>query len=80
MQIERQSRKGNTAMTNHTDSASKSDALRQGDHVDIHSNGNFRCSGYVEDLMPQLRIVWIRDLRTGERKMLATDEHCIVRH
>lgn len=67
-------------MTNHTDSTPKSDALRQGDHVDIHSNGIFRYSGYVEDMMPRLRVVWIRELLTGERKMLSTDECCIVRH
>jgi hypothetical protein len=71
---------GNTEMANHTDSAPKSSALQHGDLVDIHSNGNFRYSGYVDDTIPQLNIVWIRELLTGERKMLSTDEHHVDQH
>ena len=54
--------------------------LRHGDHVGVHSNGNFHYSGYVDDTIPRLNIVWIRELHTGERKMLSTDEYRIVHH
>ncbi|WP_262106441.1 hypothetical protein [Arthrobacter sp. Marseille-P9274] len=67
-------------MRNHTASAIKSISLQHGDLVDIHSDGNFRYSGHVDDTMPQLNIVWIRELPTGERKMLSTDEYRIVQH
>jgi hypothetical protein len=67
-------------MRNHTASAIESFSLQHGDLVDIHSDGNFRYSGHVDDTMHQLNIVWIRELPTGERKMLSTDEYRIVHH
>ena len=57
--------KGQSIMTNNTGSALDSAALRQGDHVDIHANGHTPYSGYVEDTIPELNMVWIRKLRTG---------------
>ncbi|NMR32238.1 hypothetical protein [Crystallibacter degradans] len=53
-----------------------STTFRSGDRVDIRWNGH-SSNGYVEDAMPQLNVVWIRDLRTGERRMLSTDEYQI---
>ncbi|NKX56581.1 hypothetical protein [Arthrobacter mobilis] len=66
-------------MTNNTGSALDAAALGPGDHVEVHGNGHIRYSGYIEDTMPQLNIVWIRELRTGERRMLFTDECRIFR-
>lgn len=66
-------------MTDNTSSALDA-ALRRGDHVDVRGTGNVHYNGYVEDTMPQLNIVWVREQRTGERKMLLTDEcHIIIR-
>jgi hypothetical protein len=53
--------------------------LRQGDRVKIQSPGYPPYHGLVEDSMPALDVVWIRELRTGERKMLWTAEHHIDR-
>lgn len=67
-------------MTDSTGSALDSAALRLGDRVEyVHGNGHTRYIGYVEDTMPQLNIVWIREIRTGERRMLSTDECHIYR-
>jgi hypothetical protein len=67
-------------MANISDTASTSAALRHGDLVDVHSKGKLRYSGYVEDTMPSQHILWIREVPTGERKMVSTDEYRIVRH
>lgn len=48
---------------------------RPGDPIDIHVPGGPRYSGFVEDCVPHLNVVWIRDVRTGERKMLCTDDY-----
>lgn len=66
-------------MTNDADGALDPAIIRHGDRVDVHGNGHTRCSGYVEDMFPQMNIVWIRELRTGERRMLSTDEYRIYR-
>jgi hypothetical protein len=49
--------------------------LRPGDRVDVHSWDSVLCKGRVEAIMSKMRVVWLRDLRTGERKMFCTDEH-----
>jgi hypothetical protein len=49
--------------------------LRPGDRLEIRSPGYPAYTGLVEDSMPLLDVVWIRDLITGERKMLSTAEH-----
>ncbi|MEZ2391824.1 hypothetical protein AB6813_20220 [bacterium RCC_150] len=64
-------------MADTTRSALDTAALRPGDHVAIHGNGPVTYCGYVEETMPQFNIVWIREKRTGERKILFTDECCI---
>ncbi|MFE4229992.1 hypothetical protein ACFRJ8_19135 [Arthrobacter sp. NPDC056886] len=66
-------------MTDNTGNALDSAALRPGDHIDVHVDEHTRYSAYVDDTMPQLNIVWIRELRTGERRMLSTDEHRLYR-
>jgi hypothetical protein len=67
-------------MTNNTDTSSKFAVLQHGDLVDVHSKGKLRYSGYVDDTMPSLHILWVREVPTGERKMVSTDEYRIVRH
>jgi hypothetical protein len=66
-------------MTDSTGNALDSAAFRLGDRVDVHRNGHSHYIAYVEDTMPQLNIVWIREMRTGERRMLSTDECHIYR-
>jgi hypothetical protein len=65
-------------MANNTDTTSTS--LQHGDLVDLHSEGKLHFSGYLDDAMPELHILWILEARTGERKMVSTDEYRIVRH
>ncbi|GLB68761.1 hypothetical protein [Arthrobacter mangrovi] len=67
-------------MTDSTGSAFDSAVLRPGDRIDVHRSGYVPRSGYVEDTMPQLNIVWIREVRTGERRMISTDECLIFRY
>ncbi|GAB2603694.1 hypothetical protein GCM10009696_06520 [Kocuria himachalensis] len=55
------------------------ESLRPGDRVDVHQRETLICSGHIEERMLALRVVWIRDGRTGERKMFCTDEHQIRR-
>ena len=61
-------------MADDTGSVLDSAAFLYGDRIDVHLNGHISYSAYVEETMPQLNIVWIRALRTGERRMLSTDE------
>jgi hypothetical protein len=49
--------------------------LRPGDRLEIHSPGYPASTALVEDSMPHLDVVWVRDLSTGERRMLSTTEH-----
>ena len=48
--------------------------LRRGERVDVHETGKVPSNGFIEETMPELNIVWLRDLRTGERRILFTDE------
>jgi len=66
-------------MTDNTRRALSASTFKQGDRVHVHENGTGRCSGYVEETMPQLNIVLIRELETGERRMLSTKECRIYR-
>lgn len=45
--------------------------LRRGERLDIHQFGFPTYSGIVVATMPLFQVVWIRDPRTGERKMLS---------
>ena len=66
-------------MTNDTCIAVNCAALLHGDLIEVEENGGTSYSGYVEDTLPQIDIVWIRDLRTGERRMLSTEDCRIYR-
>lgn len=48
--------------------------LQPGDSVDVYSDKNRHYSGLVEETMPEFNVVWIRNSRTGERKIVLTDE------
>ncbi|AUI53820.1 hypothetical protein [Arthrobacter crystallopoietes] len=66
-------------MTDNTNTDLDSDALRPGDHVEILGNEHLHYNAYVEDTLPQFNIAWVREQRTGERKMLFTNECRILR-
>ncbi|MHC5560949.1 hypothetical protein [Kocuria sp. U4B] len=53
--------------------------LQRGDHLEIHQFGFPSYSGIVVATMPKLKVVWIKDTRTGERKMLCADDHQLRR-
>lgn len=53
--------------------------LKEGERIDVRCEDVVLCSGLVEEVMPKLGVVWVRDLRTGERKMFCADEHQIFR-
>lgn len=54
-------------------------ALRRGDLVEVHKWDTVICIGRIEDRMTALCVLWVRDQRTGERKMFCTNEHLIRR-
>ncbi|MGM0931060.1 MAG: hypothetical protein ACQEXN_15340 [Actinomycetota bacterium] len=68
-------------MNNETYSIAQSTALQRGDRVEVQGKGygHLGYDGYVDDTMPHLNIVWVRELGTGERKMLSTDEFLVKR-
>lgn len=47
--------------------------VRPGDLLEAVSQGVVHHQGVVEDTAPAVGVVWVRDARIGERKMLATD-------
>lgn len=49
-----------------------------GDRVEIRRTGYPVCTGVVEDVAPQIHVVWVRDDTAGERIMLDLDE-CEIR-
>ena len=50
-------------------------ALRPGDHVVVISPpGNICFRGEVDDVAPQLKLVWIWDNRRGERKIFIGEQ------
>ena len=51
--------------------------LQAGDRIDVHLVGDLYYRGLVEETMPLLRVVWARELGTGERRMFSTDENRI---
>jgi hypothetical protein len=53
--------------------------LQRGQSVEVHSKGYPPYVGLVEESMPGLNVVWIRNPRTGERRMLLASEHDIYR-
>lgn len=58
-------------------SVCKLSALRPGDHLEAWENGMLRHAGVVEEVAPDLGVVWIRERGLGARKMLSADQHCL---
>src|SRR5687767_2654596 len=50
------------------------DRLRAGDLVEAHRDGVVHHRGIVEETVPALGVVWIRERATGNRRMLDTDD------
>ena len=49
-------------------------ALAPGDHVEAIRKGTVVRHGTVEESVPHLGVVWIRETDTGERKMLVVGD------
>lgn len=49
--------------------------LHPGTHIEVRGPGIPHCPAVVKEIIPSFRVVWIREFRTGERKMLCTDDH-----
>ena len=52
-------------------------ALRPGDHLGAWENGMLCHAGVVEEVAPELGVVWIRERGLGARKMLSADQYCL---
>lgn len=66
-------------MSENLGDALDSTAIQPGDFVNVHSDGHSPYGGYVEEVSPPLNIIWVRELRTWERKMISTCECHIYR-
>jgi hypothetical protein len=64
----------------HPSTVSGASTLQAGDRVSVHHRCGLHYRAIVEERMPTLNVVWVRELSTGDRKMVSTDEHDIVRH
>jgi hypothetical protein len=53
--------------------------LHRGDSVEVHSPGRSPYVGIIDEAMPQLNIVWVRETTTGERKLLLVGESYLYR-
>lgn len=49
-------------------------ALEPGQDVEVHTPGRAVYHGIIEETMPQMNLVWVREATTGERKMLLMGE------
>lgn len=47
--------------------------VHPGQRVEVWKGQELRCRGLVEEFVPQLGVVWIREAGIGERKMIATE-------
>ena len=52
-------------------------SMRAGDHVEVWDRPVLRYCGRVEESVPRLNVVWIRETRTGQRKMVTADDCCL---
>jgi hypothetical protein len=46
--------------------------MHPGQRVEVWDGEVLRCRGLVEEHVPQLGVVWIREAGIGERKMITT--------
>jgi hypothetical protein len=53
--------------------------LRAGETVLVQSPGRFSYAGVVDEVMPQFSLVWVREARTAERKLVLVGESYIYR-
>ena len=53
--------------------------IQPGDHIEAWHNGKLFHKGRVTDVVRSLDLIWIRDARTGARKLLDPDALEIVR-
>ncbi|KRE74526.1 hypothetical protein [Arthrobacter sp. Soil762] len=44
--------------------------IQLGDHIEAWHNGKLFHKGRVTDVVHSLELIWIRDARTGKRKLL----------
>ncbi|MFF0991356.1 hypothetical protein [Kocuria nitroreducens] len=52
-------------------------SVHPGDRVEVWDRGVLRYRGRVEELVPHLGVVWIRETWTWERKMITVDDYCV---
>jgi hypothetical protein len=52
--------------------------IHPGARVQVHSPGFPPYLAIVDGVMPSFRFAWVRDLRTGDRRMLCVDEHQLM--
>ena len=52
--------------------------LQPGDYIEAWHNGKLFHRGRVTDVVPSLELIWIRDARTGTRKLLDPEALDIV--
>lgn len=48
--------------------------LRPGEQVEAHRGAMMLHRGVVEEAVPHLGVIWIRDISTGTRKLLSHDD------
>jgi hypothetical protein len=53
--------------------------LRPGDQVEAERGGVVLHRGSVEETLPGLGVVWIREVGTGARKMLSAGDDVVLR-
>jgi hypothetical protein len=53
-------------------------SIQAGDHIEAWHNGKLFHEGRVTDVVRSLELIWIRDVRTGMRKLLDPDALQIV--
>lgn len=49
-------------------------SIKPGDRVTVRPSVHFAYQAQVDEVAPQLGVVWIRDVRLGVRKMVGLDE------
>lgn len=53
--------------------------LRRGDRIEARNSHQQRYVGVVDTVARELGMVWIREIRLGERKLLDPSEHQLYR-
>lgn len=51
--------------------------IRRGEIVEVWHHGVLRHRGRVEESMPRLGVVWIRETGSGDRKMISVEDHSL---